>query len=167
MNILSLQQILAHGLILSGLLGVLILGSLYYNPRLWLSDYPKAMQAKVPPLTRSEKQKRWVVFVLFIGAAMGTLYFSIAQLRAQNGGAIPFLAAYLNTFLVFNIFNLFDAVVLDWLILTVMKPKFAVLPGAEGMEYLYHDWRLHVGNYLKGIVFCAVFSLPVAFVATL
>ena len=51
------------------------------------------------------------------------------------------------------------------LILTLMKPKFAVIPGAEGMEYLYRDWGMHLKNYLKGIVILAVFSLPLAVVS--
>lgn len=165
MDALSLSRILTDGLILSVVLGIVILGSLYFNPRLWLSDYPKEMQAKVPPPTPSEKRLRGLVAGLFLTVIIGWLYASTAQLKAANGGSIPFLAAWLNTFLVFNIFNLFDAVVIDYLILTLMKPRFAILPGTEGMEYLYLDWRLHVGNYLKGIVVCAVLGLPIAFVA--
>ena len=167
MDGLSWQQVIVDGLLLSGLLGIIILGSLYYNPRLWLNDYPKEMQAKVPPLSPVENRQRWLVAGLFLAVLIGWLYFSTSQLRAHNGGAIPFVAAWLNGFLVFNIFNLFDALVIDYLILTLMKPKFAVLPGAEGMEYLLHNWRLHVGNYVKGIFACALLSLPVALVATL
>jgi hypothetical protein len=48
-----------------------------------------------------------------------------------------------------------------------MQPKFAALPGTEGMEYLYREWGMHLCNYLKGIVVCAVLSAPIAFVATL
>jgi len=164
---LILSRVIADGLILSAALGVIILGSLYLNPRLWLNDYPKQMQAKVPPLTAREKWARGILAALFLAVIVGWLYFSTAQLKAANGGTVSFLAAWLNAFLVFNIFNLFDAVVLDLLILTLMKPRFATLPGTEGMEYLYHNWRMHLTNYLKGIVFCAVLSLPAAFVAAL
>jgi hypothetical protein len=167
MNTLSLQRILVDGTLLSLTMGILILGSLRYNPRLWLQDYPKEMRAKVPPLTPQEKRQQWLLvipfFLIMIGLPLGSTYL----LRMQNGGTIPFLTAYLNTALVLNIFNLFDAVVLDILIFTLMKPKFAALPGTEGMEYLYRDWGMHLRNYLKGIVVCAVLSAPIAFVATL
>jgi hypothetical protein len=106
--------------------------------------------------------------VLFLGSMIGILYYSNAQLKAANGGSITFLTAWLNTFILFNIGNLFDAVVIDWLILTMMKPKFMILPGTTLAEYaMFNDWRLHLGNYVKGVVIGAVFSLPIAFVATL
>jgi hypothetical protein len=91
----------------------------------------------------------------------------VAGLRSAYDGAVPFLTAYLHFFGVLSIFNLFDAVVLDLLVLTFMKPKFAVIPGAEGMEYLYHNWGMHLTNFLKGVIFCTVFSLPFALIAAL
>jgi hypothetical protein len=164
---LSLQRILIDGTLLSLAMGVIVVGSLYYNPRLWLQDYPKAMQAKVPPLTASEKRIRNFLILPVLLAFIGWPLLSVQQLRAENGGTLPFLTAYLHVFFVANMFNLFDALVIDFLFLTLMKPKFAVLPGTEGMEYLYHDWSLHIGNYLKGIVFCAILSVPIAVVAIL
>jgi hypothetical protein len=44
----ALTRVLIDGAILSAALSVVVLGSLYYNPRLWLHDYPKEIQAKVP-----------------------------------------------------------------------------------------------------------------------
>lgn len=163
----SLTRVLIDGAILSVALSVLILGSLVYNARLWLHDYPKEIQAKVPPLTPREKRDRMVVVLLFFGVMFGTLAYSLVGLRAAYGGSVPFASAYLHFFAVLSLFNLTDAVVLDLLILTWMKPKFAVIPGAEGMEYLYHNWGMHLANFLKGVVFCAVFSLPLALIAAL
>ena len=57
------------------------------------------------------------------GLTMVTRYlplYSTYQLRLENGGSLPFITAYLNTFVVTNIFNLFDAVVLDLIILAFM-----------------------------------------------
>jgi hypothetical protein len=164
---LSLTQILIDGAILCAGMSVLILGSLYYNPRLWLQDYPKEIQAKVPPLTPREKRERLIVAALFLVVAALTLINSIARLEAANGGSVSFLTAYLHVFGVLSIFNLFDAVVLDLIILTGFKPKFAMIPGAEGMEYLYHDWGMHLSNFLKGVVIVAVISIPVALIAAL
>jgi hypothetical protein len=167
MNTLSLQRLLIDSSLLNMLMTIIIFGSLYYNPRLWLQDYPKEIQAKVPPLTAQEKrQQRLLVipfFLIMIGIPLGSTYL----LRMQNGGTITFLTAYLHTLLILNIFNLFDAVVIDILIIAVLQPKFVTLPGTEDMNYLYRDWGLHLRNYLKGLVVCAVLSAPIAFVATL
>ena len=108
-----------------------------------------------------------MVVVLVLAAIIGPLYYSLAQVKAANGGTITYLAAYLNTFLLFNLCNLFDAVVLDYLLLTMLKPRFLLLPGTEDLTYLFDDWRMHVGNFLKGIVFSTVASVPLALLAWL
>lgn len=43
------EQMLLVGTIMSIILSIIILGSLYYNPRLWLNDYPKDIQKSVLP----------------------------------------------------------------------------------------------------------------------
>lgn len=162
---LSLERILIDSTILSLIIGVIILGSLIYNPRLWLQDYPAEVKAKVPPNTPREKREQRLLMIPFFLVMLGIPIYSAYLLRLENGGTLSFLSAYLNVFFIANIFNLFDAVVLDLLILTFMNPKFAVIPGAEGMEYLYRDWGMHLKNYLKGIVILTIFSLPLAVVS--
>jgi hypothetical protein len=157
---MNIARILIDGTLLSLIMGVLIFGSLWYNPRLWLQDYPKAIQAKVPPLTPQEKQEQKLLMIPFLLAMIGIPFWSAYQL----GGEAPFLTVYLTAFLVTNIFNLFDAVVIDWLVLIVLKPKFALIPGTEDMAHLLHDPEMHLSNYLRGIVFCAGFSLVIALV---
>jgi hypothetical protein len=99
--------------------------------------------------------------LFFIGPALST-----ASLRADNGGSLSFAIAYLHIFLVLNLFNLFDAVVIDLLILTFAKPRFMILPGTTLADYDgLHDWGLHLRNYLKGIVISAVLALPVGLAA--
>jgi K+ transporter len=165
MNILTIQHIFIYGGLLSVAMGALIFGSLYYNARLWLQDYPAEVRAKVPPLTPAEKRDQRVLMIPFLLIMVGVPFYATHLLRVENGGAIPFLIAYLSTFLVLNVFNLFDAVIIDLVVLTFMTPAFAVIPGAEGMEHLNRDWNAHWKNYLKGIVFAAVFSLPITLAA--
>lgn len=164
---LSLTRILVDGLLLSLGLSVIIFVSLYANPRLWLQDFPKEIRAKLPPNTPQEKRIQRLMMIPFLALIVGVMYFSVMQLKVENGGSISFFTAFANAFLVMNVFNLFDAVIIDYLILTVMKPKFAIPRGAEGMEHLLTDGRTQVNNYFKGIIFCLVFSLPVAAIAAL
>ena len=134
----SLQRILLNGTILSLALGAIVLGSLIYNARLWLQDYPQPIRDMVPPLSPIEKRDRGIVVVLFLGVLLGGLILETLHLRTDPAGAISFGAAYLDIFLMLAIFNLFDALVLDLFIITLLKPRFVILPGAEGMEYLFH-----------------------------
>jgi hypothetical protein len=167
-RMLSLDRILIDGTLLSLALGVLIFSSLIYNPRVWLQDYPVEVRAQVPPNTRQEKRLQIALMVPFFLLMLGVPYLSGLQLKAANGGSLPFLTAYLHSFFVLNIFNLFDAVVIDALVLTIMKPNFAVIPSTEGLDYTkYLTWGSQVKNYFKGIIFCAIFSLLIAAVMML
>ncbi len=163
-----ISHVLLGGALLSLGMTLLVFGSMLYNPRLWLQDYPEAVRRLVPPLSAAEKTAQRILLVPFLLLMLGGPLLSTLALRTASGGTLPFVTAYLNTFLVLNIVNLFDAVVLDLLVLTWMKPRFMYLPGTQPEQYAaLHDWSMHLNNYLKGVVFCTVASLPLALVAVL
>ncbi|MDX2075274.1 MAG: nitroreductase [bacterium] len=164
LDTLALQHTLLNGAIVSLVVGIIIMGSLMFNSRLWLQDYPKQIRDKVPPLSPLEKRQRLIVGVLFMSILFGMVILEALQLRAND---VSFGTAYLHIFIVLFMFNLFDALVLDLFILTFLKPKFAIPPGAEGMEYLIYDYRKQFTDFLKGMVFCAIASLPFAVIAIL
>lgn len=164
---LALQRTVLNGIILSLALGVMVIGSMMYNARLWLQDYPKPIRDKVPPLSPKEKRQRTGLAVLLLGFMLGMMTLEVFQLRAAPAETISFGTAYLHIFLMLSIFNLFDALVLDLFILTLIKPKFAILPGAEGMEYLFNDYRKQLTDFLKGAAFCTIASLPLAGIVVL
>jgi hypothetical protein len=161
---LSIERILLDGAALSLGMAALIFGSLKHNPRLWLQDYPEAIRQRVAPLTDAEKRQQKMLMIPFLLLFLGLPVLSANSLRAADS-ALPLLTAYLHIALLLNIFNLFDAVVIDLLVLTFMKPRFASLPGTEGLEAHYRDWGLHARNFLKGVVICWVLALPLALLA--
>lgn len=65
------EQMMYVGVIMSIVLSVMILGSLYYNPRLSLTEYPKDIQKVVFPKSIHEKSKQFIL-TLHI-----TLFFSV------------------------------------------------------------------------------------------
>ena len=164
---LALLRTLLNSVILSLALGVIIMGSLMYNARLWLQDYPKPIRDKVPPLSPAEKRDRVILTVLVLGVLFGGVLLEALQLRTAQPGTLSFGVAYLHIFLMLSVFNLFDAPVLDLFIITLLKPRFVILPGAEGMEYLFNDYRKQLTDFLKGIVFCLIASLPFSLIAVL
>lgn len=164
---IAVSRGLIDGVALSAALGLVIVVSLYVNARLWLHDYPQPMQERVPPLTPGERQVRIVLSLVFFGVLVGGLALGVNALERALGGNVSFLAAFIYSLLVLNLFNLFDAVVIDYLLLARMKPGFAILPGTADLVGLFDDRRMHLVNYAKGIIFCLVGSLVVALLAAL
>lgn len=161
----SLTRVLIDGTILSLLLSALIFGSLAWNPRLWMQDFPAPVRDRMAPLTAPEKRIQRLLMLPFVGLFIVLPLLSTHWLSVENGAALPFATLYLHIFLVLMVFNVFDAVVIDWLVLAQFRPKFALVPEAAGLEYTLHDSRLHIVNFLKGVVFCAAFSAPLALAA--
>lgn len=124
------------------------------NPRIMLQDYPPDVQAAVPPKTAQERRQTvfWAIplFLLFVGFPVA------AALTAKAAGA-GFLTIALCAFGVGLVINLFDLLILDWLMFCTWTPKFVVLPGTEGMAG-YKDFGLHFRGFLIGTVIFAVLS---------
>ena len=165
MSGLSFVRILGDGLLLSLGMGVLIFGSLYYNPRLWLQDYPPAVRAKVPPITPDEKRIQRILLAIFLVLMIGVPYLSARQYRLETGVA-EFVPLYIHAFLVAMCYNTFDAVVIDLLALAWLKPDYALLPGTTWADLAIGP-RGHLVNFLKGVVLCAVLAAPIAIAAML
>jgi hypothetical protein len=164
---LSLANILAEGLLLSLLLSLVVLGSIRFNPRLWLQDAPPQIKALVAPMTPTEKRQQKLVAAFILGLPVLILWLSITRLHAQSVSNPSFITVFLDAFGVLMVFNLFDLLVLDYLLLTIIKPKFAIIPGTEAVhqQYLY-SYRFHFVGFLKGCVGLTLFSGVVALLVT-
>ncbi len=84
------------------------------------------------------------------------------QIEKQHQGNLSFLAAFLNAYAIFTFFNLFDLLVLDYLVMIGLQPDFVVLPGTEGMAS-YHDYFFPFIGFLKGLGIGLIPSLLIAF----
>ena len=162
----SLSQALINGVVLSAIFGVIVVISLYRNPRLWIQDFPKEIQATQSPLTPQEKREKAVLSVLIVGIMLGAPLYIVAQLRA-SGGSPSFFEAYASIWIAYQIVMLFDAIVIDWLWLVEFQPKFVVLPGAEGLTHLLSDKRMHLNNYVKSVVGTTIGAIPYAIIAAM
>ena len=138
---LSLKRILVDGTVLSVLLTLVIYGSIYVNPLLWIGDYPPDIQAAVGPVDVPLVQI--IVFTaLAFGAVIGVTLYSNARLRRENSGELSFLAAFANSALILLFFATWDLLILDWLIFVTIQPDFVVIPGTEGLTG-YKDYWFH------------------------
>jgi hypothetical protein len=148
MNKLVLTHIIIHGL----LFGLIMTGSLFIimvtaSPRIWgYSDYSDAIKSKVPPQTAKEKRLAVILFIPWMLLALGLPIASTILLKHKLGGDIPFWIAFLNLFVMTALSTLGDVIVLDWLIVSRISPRFVIIPGTEAADYkdMSHHYKAHL-----------------------
>jgi hypothetical protein len=132
-----------------------------YNPRLMLQDYPPAIQEIVSPKTEAEKrQSIWLGLPFLLMLVIFPIYATFA-FQARTGSEVGFLSLWLYSFGIALAFNLWDWLVLDWLIFCTITPRWFVIPGSEGHP-AYKDYFFHFRGLLMGTVFSAVMGLIAA-----
>jgi hypothetical protein len=115
-------------------------------------------------MSATAKRQRVLVTIPFFGALMGIVLGSTLRLKRQHAGELTFLAAFLHAYGVFAIFNAFDLVVLDYLLVMRLRPRRWVLPGTADLAG-YDDVWFPVVGFLKGLGLGVPLSGLVAWVA--
>jgi hypothetical protein len=160
-----ITRILIDGGILTAIISSILIGILYFNPRLVLSDYPPDIKAAVPPRTNKELRLGLLLSIPLLIVAIALPLYSVWLLKHQIGGELSFWMSLVTIFGEYFLFSMFDLLVLDiWMFFT-WTPKFLILPGTEGMAG-YKDWRPHAksqlifGNVLLIIVSALLAIIP-------
>jgi hypothetical protein len=164
MSLATLIHSLNYGGILSGILFLFIVGSMVYNPELWLNDYPPDVRKMYgPPGEKTVRQRKWF--------GIGMLLIMIAVLLAgaltvpsASGSRATFMVTLRVVYIAFLIGSLMDLLVIDLLLGMVIRPKFMVLKGTEGATG-YRNVKFHFDAFLRGAFSGAVLSLIITAVA--
>lgn len=156
-----INHALIFGVILSAVLFPSVLILTRINPEIMLKDYPPDIQAKYGPMSERTKRQRLPVGLIFIALLFGLVVLSFQRIRTFADGDLSFLIAFAHLFVMFSIFNVLDWLVLDWLIVVALCPKFIILPGTEGLAG-YKDYGFHFRGFLIGCVITFFTSLLVA-----
>ena len=156
-----IQESLVVGMLLSTVLTIMIVVSIMINKEMWLQDYPPDVKARWGPISEKARRQRLVFAIFFFGVMIGAMVYDVIHLERVLGTPPSFLAVFASIVIVFALFNLVDAVIIDWLILMVLWPGLIVLPGTEGMAG-YTDTRLWTKNLLKGFGLAPVAGILVA-----
>jgi hypothetical protein len=139
---------------------VAVLGSLAYNPRLWLGDAPKAMQDALEPLSSREKRDRLLFAIPFFIVILGYPIWSVLNIEAAKDG-LSFFEVFGHLWIIFIIVNLVDLVFLDWFFTVWWRPKFTYTNDMQ--PYLHHiTYAYHFSTFLKGCTMMTVFTAIVA-----
>ena len=150
---------------MSALLGSIVMAIVYYNADIMHDDYPPHIKEKALPMSDAAKRQRAVVTVPFIALLLGFPAYSNLKLKRQNHGQLSFRNALINAYAVFAFSNLFDLLVLDYLVMLRMRPRFAMLPGTQASDYT-DDYFFHFVGYLKGMGYGIIPSLIIAFLTS-
>lgn len=162
---LVLQNGLLYGLLISLLLGLTILISFSINPEIWIGDYPPDIKAAFTPVRSDTKRHKRIASLAFLIFLVGVLILSITEL-SRLPGEPSFWAIFLSAFTTLLVFNIFDLLLLDWLIFNTIQPKMIILPGTEGLAG-YKDYAFHFRGFLIGVVFCLIGALISAGIAAM
>lgn len=151
-----IAQCLPYALIYTTLTGLSLLLLARLNPEIFLDDYPPDVKAKYGPMCAKTRQQRNIFGIPVLLFMVGYPIFAITQITQNNPAAFGQIFAEL--LFIYTFFNLFDLIVLDWLIFCTLQPRLFVLPGTEGMAG-YKDYAFHFWASVKGQIGLTLFSL--------
>jgi len=143
-----IEHLIKHGLFF----GLIVTGSLFVimvttSPRIWgYSDYPDCIKEKVPPQTIHEKRVASLIAIPWLVFVLGFPIYSTLALKSKLSGEIPFWLAYLNLTVLYLAVTIGDLLVLDWLVISKITPRFIIIPGTEPGDYkdFSHHFRGHI-----------------------
>lgn len=149
----------------SALFVVIVLGSLAYNPRLWIHDFPEAMREEMEPLSRRERLLRAPLAALLLLVVVGIPIASILGVKSSRGD-ITILEGFLHVWVVFMAVNLVDLVLVDLVIGIWWRPAFLSTPEIEPL--LGHNTvRFHLVEHLEGTAALTVVALVLGVLVSL
>lgn len=157
-----ISHLLTHGLLyMITATGYLFIFMRTTSPRVWgYTDYPEAIKKKVAPQTKKEKLLAIIVGVPWLLFVLGFPIVSTYLLKAKLGNEIPFWVAFLNLFLLILLFTIGDLLILDWLVISKLTPKFVIIPGTAEEDYkdFSHHYKGHAKAAIIQILLCLIIA---------
>ncbi len=151
-------QALICGLIWSVMWSVYVFLILKFYPFSMLHDYPKDIQAAAtiekPTKAQEQAAKRF-------GAVGGFIIFGVLLafgLLRFYGEQASFWQVLQYIFIIAMTWNVVDLLIMDWLIVCTITPKWIILSGTEGCKG-YKDYFYHFKGFLLGCVYTTIMAL--------
>lgn len=142
---LNSYLLLVDGAVLTVVFTTFVVGTLLWRPRLWLQDFPDDLQALIPPQTGAEKRLMAFLAVPWIGLLVVGLIVTGARYGTEQGH----WAMLVHVYLVWQVVNLFDLIVIDWGGMHLIDPQNPPFPRTENAPG-YRNYRFHFVAFLKG-----------------
>jgi hypothetical protein len=149
--------VLRDGGLIALIASAYVMTLLRLNPRLFRRNYPSEVRQAVPPVSPEERKigalAALPLFVVIIGGPLLSAWM-LAHDRSEVSGA----GLFWHTLAVSMVFNTVDLLVLDWFWLGVLRPRWAEMPGADGVAYRF-NWLQHVRGFVVGTVLAAILAI--------
>jgi hypothetical protein len=121
------------------------------SPRVWgYTDYPEVLKHNVPPQTKSEKKIAGLIALPWFIFILGFPVYSTLVLKGKLSGDISWGVAFINLFTLFLFATIGDLVILDWLIVSKITPKFVIIP--RTLKDDYKDFSHHFNAHAKSLI---------------
>lgn len=137
---------------------LIILPAQYKNPISMIASYPPKIIQRVESLTQykdtiKQKEKAHIIKKVF------GLFFFVLLLSfiACLSGCRDFQSTFIHVFTLFFAVNIYDLIVLDWLVFC--HSKKLRIPGTEDMDKEYKDYFFHVRGACIGILLGLIIAL--------
>ena len=137
------------GVALSAALFALVLATIRFNPEIMLNDYPPDVRAKFGAISPRARKQRAFVSLVFLAVLAFAAWVASRDLSSLVP-AFRYRDAFLYALVMMQVVNLLDWLVLDTA-LVFFQPKWAVLPGTEGLAG-YRSHAFHFRGWLVGLV---------------
>lgn len=158
---MHIERILIDGFVLSLLFTAFVVGTLRWNYRIWIQDFPPDIRAMLPPKTDREKKLTMYMAIPMFLLVLGGPLVSLFLVEATGGGELSFPGAWLHAYLVWQFVNVWDWLIIDWIGFCLVDPEKPPIPGTEGATG-YRDYKFHFVGFLKGSVMGIVLAVPPA-----
>ena len=158
------MQTISYSLVYSLVLGLSFLLIARINPEMWLNDYPPDIKEKFGSMSEKANRLRIILGIPVIVFMLGFPFFVIVQFAQAT--SLTFWQVFGSLFFIYTFFNLFDMIVMDWLIFCTITPRRFVIPGSE-RHPAYKDYFFHFRGFLIGTFFSAVMGLIAAGIVTI
>lgn len=157
--LMNLETTLLHGLVWALMWSSMVTFIEIKWPHVFLHDYPKELQEVInlPPF----KNKKSAYMFETIAMLLIVAFILWSGIYTYHTIPVNYWTIFLHILIICMCWNIFDLIVMDWLIFCTWQPKFIVLPGSEGNK-AYKDYKFHFIAFLKGSVISAIASFIIA-----
>lgn len=153
-----LRHSLVYGAILSAVMLTIIFASFFIAPGIWVDSAPPLVREAAGPMSPRDEQAKGIIQVITIVAIVMVLSSSILRLLALSSGRANFWSIVLSIFLVIQVYNLVDLLLVDWLLVATIRPSFVVFPGTEQVA-AYGDYGFYLRGFVIGIFGALLFGI--------
>jgi hypothetical protein len=119
-----------------------------------VQDYPRAIRERYGPKSARGQRVTLIASLVVAFGVVAIFITALVHLQSLVPGA-GLLVAFVYSALILLTFNVFDLIVLDWLIVVSWRPSIVVLPDTKDMAD-YRGMGFHLRAFATGLIICLI-----------